>query len=151
MTDEIKQDTLVPAWIPARRSFGVHEHVVMSLPYFSTIEKFLLVGGKANDIYDRMMSLAYPKGSNLVQNIMNELQNKSSRNLNTIWTITGFTGLYDLHDNIFYKKYKGASDLIFWVKGSFELHNIVNRPNSIKSYCKEEMKEHFTFLSQCIL
>ena len=64
--DETKQDTMVPAWIPNRRSFEVHKDVVMSIPNFSTIERFFLVGGgKANDIYDRMMSIAYPNGAKL--------------------------------------------------------------------------------------
>ena len=40
--EEIKQDTIEPAWIPTRRSFEIHEDVVMSLPNFSTIEKFAL-------------------------------------------------------------------------------------------------------------
>ena len=86
----------------------------MGIPNFSTIERFFLVGGgKANDIYDRMMSIVYPKGADLALNIMNELQNKSSQNLKATRTITGFNGLYGLHDNIFEKKHKGASDLIF--------------------------------------
>ena len=43
-----------------RRSFESHGDVVMGIPNFSTIERFLLVGGgKADDIYDGMMSLAY--------------------------------------------------------------------------------------------
>ena len=57
-------------------------------------ERFLLVfGGKANDIHDRMMSLAYPKGVRMVLNIMDELKNKSSQNLVATRTITGFNGL----------------------------------------------------------
>ena len=120
-----------------RRSFESHEDVIMGIPNFSTIEIFLLVGGgKADDIYDRMMSLAYPKGASVVLNIMddlkNDLKNKSSQNLEATRTITGFNGLYGLNDNIFEKKYKGASDLIFWVNGSFDLHDIVNLPNSIE-------------------
>ena len=60
MMDEINQDTVVQAWIPTRISFEIYEEIVMSLPNFSTIERFFLAGGgKANDIYDRMMSISY--------------------------------------------------------------------------------------------
>ena len=60
----------------------------MSIPHFSTIERFFLVGGgKADDIYDRMMS-----GANLVLNIKDELKNKSSQNLKATHTISGFNG-----------------------------------------------------------
>ena len=60
--DETKLDSCASAWLLTRRSFEVYEDVVVSIPNFSTIERFVLVGGgKADDIYDRMMSLAYPK------------------------------------------------------------------------------------------
>ena len=118
----------------------------MGIPNFSTIERFFLVGGgKADDIYDRMMSLAYPKGANKVLNIMNDLKNKSSQNLKATRTLTGFKGLYGLHDNIFEKKYKGASDLIFWANGSFDLHNIVNLPNSIEKLLQTREESTFNF------
>ena len=139
--DEIKQDTVEPA----RRSFEVHEDVVMSIPNFSTIERFFLVGGgKANDIYDRMKSLAYPNGCTLVLNIMNKLKNKSSQNLKATQTITDFDGLYRLQGNISKKKYKGASDLIFWVNGSFDLHS-VNLSNSIEKLLQTGEERTFNF------
>ena len=104
----------------------------MSLPNFSTIERFLTVGGgKANDIYDRMMSSAFPKSTDPPLNIMNELKNKALTNLYSIRSIFGFIGLYGFHDNIFKQKYKGASDLIFWRNSSFNLHDIINLPISI--------------------
>ena len=91
-----------PARIPTTRSFEVHEDVVMGIPNFSTIERFFLVGGgKADDMYNRMMSLAYPKGANVVLNIMNDLKNKTSQNLEATRTTISFNGLYGLHDNIF--------------------------------------------------
>ena len=109
-------------------------------------EIFLLVfGGKANDIHDRMMSLAYPKGVRMVLNIMDELKNKSSQNLVATRTITGFNGLYGLNDNIFEKKCNEASDLIFWVNGSFDLHNIVNLPNSIEQLLQQGEERTFNF------
>ena len=119
------------AWGIPRRSLDVNEDIVLGIPNFLTIERFLLVGGgNADNIYDRMLRRAYPKGARVMLNIMDELINKSAQNL-LVTTITGFNGLYGLHDNIFENKYKGASNLIFWVNGSFDLHNIVNLPNSI--------------------
>ena len=120
-----------------RRRFYSYEDLVMGIPHFSTIERFLLVGGgKADEIYDRMMAHAYLKGASVILNIMDKLKNKSSQNLEVTRTITGFNGLFGLHDNIFEKKYKGASDLIFWVNGSVDLHNIVNLPTtpSVRKY-----------------
>ena len=80
--DKTKLDALSSAWTVTRRSFVVHEGVVMGIPNFSTIALLFLVGeGKADNIYDRMMSLTYPKGANVVLNKMNDLKNKSSQNL----------------------------------------------------------------------
>ena len=62
------------------------------------------------------MGYAYPEDSKLVLNIMDKLKNKSSQNLKAVRTISGCNGLFGLHDNIFEKKYKGASDLIFLVE-----------------------------------
>ena len=112
--DEFNQDNIGRRRIDYRSSFDIDEDVIMSLTNFSTIERLLTVGGgKANDIYDRMMSIAFPKSNDPPLNIMNELMNKASIDLNTVRTIPGFNGLYGLHDNIFKHKYKGASDLIF--------------------------------------
>ena len=86
--------------------------------------------------------------SKLVFNLMNELKNKLSQNLKATRTITGFNGLYGLHDNIFEKKYKGASDLIFWVNCSFDLHNIVNLPNSIEIFLQRGEERTFNFFEQ---
>ena len=81
----------------------------------------------------------------MVLNIMDELKNKSSQNLVATRTITGFNGLYGLNDNIFEKKYNKASDLIFWVNGSFDLHNIVNLPNSIEQLLQQGEERTFNF------
>ena len=72
------------------------------------------------------MARIYPKGADRILNIMDELNKKSSQNLEVTRTITGFNGLFGLHDKIFDKKYNGANDLIFWVNGSTDLHDIVN-------------------------
>jgi len=43
-----------------RYSCKMNEDVVLSLPNFSTIERFFTVGGgKADDIYNNMMSIAF--------------------------------------------------------------------------------------------
>ena len=60
-----------------RTSFHCYENLVLGIPNFSTIERFLLVGGgNADDIYDRMMAHAYPKGADTILNIMDELVTK---------------------------------------------------------------------------
>ena len=76
---------------------------------------------------------------------MDELNNKSSQNLEVTRTITGFNGLFGLHDNIFEKKYKGANDLIFWVNGSVDLHNIINLPTSIDQLLLQGEQRTFNF------
>ena len=130
--EEVKQDTSETAWTPVSRMAKVHKDIVIRIPNFTTIERFLRVGGgNADDIYDRMMERAFPKGSKLALIIMNELQNKAIYNFKAIRTIPGFNGLFGLHDKIFEKKYKGANDLIFWMNGSADLHGIVNLPNTI--------------------
>ena len=103
--DEFNLDITGRRRIDYRSNFDIHEDVIMSLPNFSTIERFLIVGGgKANDIYDRMTSIAFPKSNDPPLNIMNELKNKASTNLYAIRSILGFDGLYGLHDNIIKKK-----------------------------------------------
>ena len=97
-----------------RYSCEINEDVVLSLPNFSTIERFLTVGGgKADDIYNNMMSIAFPKSNNPPLNIMDKLKNKATENLLATRSISGFNGLYGLHDHILKQKYKGPNDLIF--------------------------------------
>ena len=119
-------DSQSSAWGIPRRSLDVNEDNVLDIPNFSTIERF------------------YPKGARVILNIMDELKNKSSQNL-LVTTITGFNGLYGLHDNIFENKYKGASNLIFWVTVSFDLHIIVNLPNSIDQLLQQGEVRTFNF------
>ena len=61
---------------------------------------------------------------------MNEFRNKAAINLKSVRTILGFTGLFGFYNCIFDKKYKGTSDLIFWVNGPFNLHNIILLPTT---------------------
>ena len=129
-----------------RYSCEINEDIVLSLPNFSTIERFLIVGGgKANDIYDNMMSIAFPKSNDPPLNIMNELKNKATMNLHAVRTIDGFNGLFGIHDNIFTQKYKGPNDLIFWINGSFDLHSIINLPTSIDELLKSGDERTFNF------
>ena len=68
----------------------------MGIPNFSTIERLLLVGGgKADDIYDRMMSLASPKGASVILNTMDDHKNKSSQNLEATRTLQDSMGYLD--------------------------------------------------------
>ena len=82
-------------------------------------------------MYDRMMELMYPKDQKIVVNILNDLKNKSANNLKAVRTIGNLNGLFGLHDCIWDKSYKGASELVFWMNGSFDLHKIVEYPNTI--------------------
>ena len=59
---------------------------------------------------------------------MDNLRNKATSNLQSIRTIFGPNGLFALHAQIWDKKYKDASKLIFWMNGSLDLHNIVEFP-----------------------
>ena len=65
-----------------------------------------------------------------VTNIMNDLK--------PVRTISEFIGLFGLHDNMYNKKYKGAS-LKFWVSSLLDLHSIVELPTtSVKLLQLEE-------------
>ena len=129
-----------------RYSCEINEDVVLSLPNFSTIERFFTVGGgKADDIYNNMMSIAFPKSNNPPLNIMDEFKNKATENLLATRSISGFNGLYGLHDNIFKRKYKGPNDLIFWINSSFDLHSVVNLPISIGDLLKMGEERTFNF------
>ena len=46
-------------------------------------------------------------------------------------SIDNLNGLFGLHNCIWDKSYKGASELVFWMNGSFDLHKIVEYPNTI--------------------
>ena len=112
--DEIKQDTTEPVWTPDIRNLEVHEDIILRIPNFTTIERFLIVGGgKADHIYDGMMECAIPKGSKLVLNIMNELKNKASQNLRAVRAIAGLTDYLDCTTIYLIKKIQRVSDLIF--------------------------------------
>ena len=50
---------------------------------------------------------------------MNDLKNKSTNNLKAVRTIDNLNGLFGPHDCIWNKSYKGASELVFWMNGSF--------------------------------
>ena len=54
-------------------------------------------------------------------------------------------GLLDFITIFFEKTYKGASDLIFWVNGSVDLHNIVNLPISIEQLLLQGEDRTFNF------
>ena len=68
-----------------RYSCEINEDVVLSLPNFSTIERFLTVGGhKANGIYDNMMSIAFPKSND--PPLYNERAKEQSNNESTCYS-----------------------------------------------------------------
>ena len=59
---------------------------------------------------------------------MNDLKMKAANNLKAIRTVSELQGLFGVHDRIWDKTYKGTSDLIFWMNGSLDVHNIVDFP-----------------------
>ena len=67
--DECSQDNIGHRRIDYKSSLEIHEDVIMSLPNSSTVG-----GGKANDIYDRMMSIVFPKSNDPPLNLMNEIK-----------------------------------------------------------------------------
>ena len=144
--DEFNLDIAGRRRIDYRSSCEINEDVVLSLPNFSTIERFLTAGGgKADDIYDNVMSIAFPKSNDPPLNIINKLKNKAAMNLHAIRSISGFNGLFGLHDNIFKQKYKGPNDLIFWINSSFDLHSIINLPISIDDLLRIGEERTFNF------
>jgi len=56
-----------------------------------------------------------------------------------------------LHDRIWNKTYTGGSDLIFWMNGSLDLHNIVEFPVNVDRLIHEGKNQVFNFLNQCTL
>ena len=102
-------------------------------------------GGKANDIHDNMMSIAFPKSNDP------PLKNKATVNLHATHSIYGFNGLFGIHDHIFKQKYKGPNDLIFWINGSLDLHSIINLPISIDELLKMGDERTFNFFESMYL
>ena len=130
--DESKIDTQKPAWISRRNRIEAYEDIILRFPRISSIERFLVCGGGTPfEMYCRIMKIIFPEDSNAVPNIMNDLKMKAANNLKAIRTISELNGLFGLHDRIWDKTYKGASDLIFWMNGCLDLHNIVEFPINV--------------------
>ena len=149
--DEFKIDTQEPAWIPSRNRVEAHEDIILRNPRFSTIKIFLVcVGGAPFDMYCRIIKLMFLKDLTIVANIMKDLKNKATNNLKAIRTISNLNGLFGLHDHIWDKTYKGASDLIFWMNGSMDLHSIVEFPVSVDRVLYQGENRVFNFFeSMC--
>ena len=130
--DESNIDTQEAAWISSRNRVENQVDIILRSPRFSSIERFLVHGGGAPfEMYCRIMEIIFPKDSNAVPNIMNDLKMKAANNLKAIRTVSELQGLFGVHDRIWDKTYKGTSDLIFWMNGSFDLHNIVDFPSNV--------------------
>ena len=98
-----------------------------------------------------MMKVAFPKGSKLVLNVMSKLKNKATQNLKAVRKIAGFNGLFGLQDNIFFQKIQGTIYLIFWVNGSFNLHNSINFTNNSKKHLQIREERSFNFFESMYL
>ena len=91
------------------------------------------------------METIFPKDSNVVPNMMNDLKIKATNNLKAIRTINELNGLFGLHDRIWDKTYKGASDLTFWMNESLDLHNIVEFPINVDRLIHQGEDRVFNF------
>ena len=88
-------------------------------------------GGAPFDLYNRIMEVICPTDSKIVVNIMNDIKNKATNHLKSVRTISNLNGLFGLRVRIWDNTYIGASELIFWMNGSSELHNIVEFPVNV--------------------
>ena len=117
--DKSNIDTHEAAWTTSRNRVEANADIILISPRFTSIERFLVFGGGAPfEMYCSIMEIIFPKDSEIVPNIMNDLKMKAINNSKAIRTINGINGLFGLHDQIWNKTYTGASDLIFWMNGS---------------------------------
>ena len=145
--DESNIDTQESAWITSRNRVEAHIDIILRSPRFSSIECFLLCGGgKPFEMYNRIMEKIFPKDSNAVPNLMDDLKRKAITNLKAIRTINKLNGLFGLHDRIGDKMYTGVSDLVYWMNGSLDLHNIVEFPTSVDKLIYDGEERMFNFL-----
>ena len=82
---------------------------------------------------------------------MNEMSMKGTANLKAIRSIVELNGIYGLHDCIGDNTYNGASDLIFWMNGSLDLHSIVEFPCNFDSLIHEGEARTFNFFESMYL
>ena len=144
--DESNIDTQESAWISSRNRVEIYVDILLRSPRFSSIERFLVCGGGAPfEMSCRIMEIIFPKDSNAVPNIMNDLKMKAANNLKAIRKLSKLNGLFGLHDRIWDKTYTGASDLIFWLNGSSDLHNIVEFPVNVDRLIYEGEDRVFNF------
>ena len=93
--DESNIDTQESAWITSRNRVEAHIDIILRSPRFSSIESFLVCGGgKPFEMYNRIMGKIFPKDSNAVPNIMDNLKRKAITNLKAIRTINELNGLF---------------------------------------------------------
>ena len=143
--DESSIDTQESAWITSRNRVETHEDIILRSPRFSAIERFLVYGGgKPFDMYNRMMEKIFPKAS-YIPNILDDLKSKATANLEAIRTVKQLNGLFGLHDRIGNNTYKGVSDLVYWMNGSSDFHNIVEFPVSVDKLIHDGDKRKFNF------
>jgi len=144
--DESNIDTQEAAWTTRRNRIEAKTDIILISPRFTSIERFLMFGGGTPfEMYGSIMEIIFPKYSEVAPNIMNDLKMKATNNLKAIRTINGLNGLFGLHDQIWNKTYTGASDLIFWMNGSLDLHNIVELPVNVDRLIHEGESRVFNF------
>ena len=139
-------DTRESAWMTSRNRVEHKVDIILRSTRFPSIERLMVHGGgQPFDMYGRIMEIMFPKDSNAIPNIMNEVIMKATANLKAIRNIGELNGLYGLHDRIGDNTYKGASDLIFWMNGSLDLHNIVEFPCNFDELIHEGETRIFNF------
>ena len=132
-------------YISSKNRVEAHIDIILRPPRFSSIERFLVCGGGTPfEMYNRMMEKIFPKDS-YVPNILDDLKSKATTNLKASRTINELNGLFGLHDRIGNKTYTGVSDLVYWMNGSLDLHNIVEFPISVDKLIHDGDKRKFNF------
>ena len=127
-------DTRESAWMTSRNRVEHKVDIILRSPRFSSIERFMVHGGgHPFDMYGRIMEIMFPKDSNAIPNIMNEVMMKAIANLKAIRSIDELNGLYGLYARIRNNTNKGASELIFWLNGSFDLTILSNFRETLMS------------------
>ena len=144
--DDSNIDTRESAWMTSRNRVENKVDVILRSPKFTSIERFMVHGGgHPFEMYGRMMEIMFPKEFNVTPNIMNEVMMKSIANLKAIRSVDELNGLYGLHDRIGNNTYKGVSELIIWLNGSFDLHDIVELPKTFDELINEGEIRTFNF------
>ena len=89
-------DTRESACMTSRNRVERKVDINLRSPIFSSIERFMVHGGgQPFDMYGRMMEIMFPKDSNTIPNIMNDVIMKATANLKALRNIGELNGLME--------------------------------------------------------